>query len=282
MTSKGGLALPPELWGIILPMARDEPYVLVEAELISEAEGERVLECREVTLDGRAGHVFSSMEVDAYERVLNEKAVSERVIKRRAAKEKAAEERAIKKRAAEERAANSPGKKSVYLLDENNELDEDSELDDDSEWDEDSLWDEDSMWDEDSAMPEIQAGNSTYQVVIKAGEKRPCVFTEIGVGDVIARLEGGKCGLCDGERFVCPMHNAEFKMFVGVVVRIGCPGDLACPLCLANVFYKHMDFLEAYDQEMPSKRERKQMNLSIKMALREMGYPPVLKYEGNH
>lgn len=211
VTSKGGIALPPELWEMILPMARGGNYVLVQAELVSETDGRKVLECREARLEhwaGGAGQLFDSLRVGCYEAVLNNRRTT--------------------------------------------------------------LWDGDEP-------PEIVIRESTYQVVVEAEEKYRCLFEDLSVPDVIARVEKGKCRLCSGERFVCPEHD-EVREFFGDVMRLSRCVNFACPLCLANISSEHDDFLESYEDELPSKRERKQMALSIKRALRELGYPPVLKH----
>ena len=68
VTSKGGIALPPELWSIILRLCRDDPsFVLVMSQSTSQTNDKTILSCQEVQLEERLGRLDDNEIVGIYE-----------------------------------------------------------------------------------------------------------------------------------------------------------------------------------------------------------------------
>lgn len=98
-----------------------------------------------------------------------------------------------------------------------------------------------------------------------------CLFIDTTVPDVIARLEGGRCWVCEGERDICPGCTRgvanEFDAFMG------CGVDLACPLCMGLDFMQEdKAFLQKYYRDGPPAKEEEARKAQISARLAELGY----------
>ncbi|KAI4249447.1 MAG: hypothetical protein L6R42_008985 [Xanthoria sp. 1 TBL-2021] len=98
-----------------------------------------------------------------------------------------------------------------------------------------------------------------------------CLFIDTTVPDVIARLEGGRCWVCEGERDICPGCTRgvanEFDAFMG------CGVDLACPLCMGLDFMQEdKAFLQKYYRDEPPAKEEEARKARVSARLAELGY----------
>lgn len=111
------------------------------------------------------------------------------------------------------------------------------------------------------------------------------LYYEIDVPDVISRIEGGECELCDGSRFVCPCYacynqagngdkgemEANFSLLCYPCVEI------ACPVCMGIYFSQNhlFDLVEKDPRERASYWEEQIFG----SRLRELGYSADMKQE---
>lgn len=274
VATKGGLTLPPELWDHIfsssLRRAPKDKFVLVEARITSEAETEKVLACQEVKLKVRFGwEVSDSLMLEKCEELLRSRSRVERF--------------------------------SLYddrFDDESeDELSED-ELVEAEQWEPDPWGDElsedglpeDKLPEEtllEDKLPEEKPSvhakpakkrssgvvymDTTYQIVIRAdGSGHPCVFSYLTVPDVIARVEGGRCCLCEGKRFISPCQTGGTAREFGITMMCG---RLVCPLCIGvDVAYMHEGYAEGEDDELYDLRATKRMDRIIRRTFKKLGY----------
>ncbi|MBE3047331.1 hypothetical protein IMZ48_33385 [Candidatus Bathyarchaeota archaeon] len=87
---------------------------------------------------------------------------------------------------------------------------------------------------DDPKLPEIKMREETetYRVVMKKGEaqdRRWCLYTALTVREVIAHVEGGKCGFCEGKRSVCTTCTPRWAsaMFRSLNVEFDLPAPFA-------------------------------------------------------
>ena len=71
MRSKGGIALPPEIWDNILALCRGDVFLLVKPTPLFEADEKKVLSCQEGELDTQLGCSEDWTMLDIYEELLN-------------------------------------------------------------------------------------------------------------------------------------------------------------------------------------------------------------------
>ncbi|KAI4283571.1 MAG: hypothetical protein L6R38_002055 [Xanthoria sp. 2 TBL-2021] len=98
-----------------------------------------------------------------------------------------------------------------------------------------------------------------------------CLFIDITVPDVIARLDDGRCWVCEGEREICPGCTRgvanEFDAFMG------CGVDLACPLCMGLDFMQEdKAFLQKYYRDGTPAKEEEARKARVSARLAELGY----------
>ena len=132
------------------------------------------------------------------------------------------------------------------------------------------------------AMPrlrEVSGPGSLHDVVLEKdrhaegqeADKPSCLFWDIDIPDVIARMENGWCGFCGTGRFICPGCTGgradRFDVFMG------CGVLLACPLCMGVDFAQdHKDFLRYYYSETAPEDEQREMDRAVQERLKELGY----------
>lgn len=98
-----------------------------------------------------------------------------------------------------------------------------------------------------------------------------CLFHEITVPDVIARVQDTVCFVCGDEHTICPGCTG------GVAQRfdafMGCGVQLACPLCLGLDFMQQdKTLLETYYWEEMPEEERTARDRRFEERYRELGY----------
>ena len=221
--SKGGKALPQELWSIILQVCRDNPsFVLVQSEFdpVAKTDDTVILECHEVELDMPLGKLKDNRMVRAYENFMR-----------------------------------IPGDFSCY------------------DYGSDS---EDDFPCCGACGPKIEEGMGYYRVAIQDGENStPCLFNELDVPDIIARVEGGKCELCKGNRVLRPNQEStteEYGFKAGRALKMA----RACPLCLGpGESTLHDAYSKAHFGKMPAKKRGQIMKGYVTRRLKELGYPPL-------
>ena len=121
-------------------------------------------------------------------------------------------------------------------------------------------------------VPKIKKRQKTHRIVLRAGKKqnrRRCLYAELTVPDVIARIEGGKCGLCGGKRSLCVGCNgAAFDLFMDA----RCGPVVVCPICVdVTLSLSHQELLEDCDWNF---REEKEIDECVNGRLVALGYPP--------
>ena len=101
----------------------------------------------------------------------------------------------------------------------------------------------------------------------------PCLFIDISVPDIIAYVEGGKCRVCEPDRYICPdpVCGEAGRAFETVLDRCA---ELPCPLCLGLDFMREdEEFHQRYDGDHPSEEEEEERCEKIECRHRELGYP---------
>lgn len=97
----------------------------------------------------------------------------------------------------------------------------------------------------------------------------PCLFSDVTVSDIIAWCEGGRCNLCNNQRYVCPSCGgmSQFDVFMG------CGVNLACPLCMGHDFLlEDKEYLKThYWDEAPADDEEERRE-RVNNRLAELGY----------
>lgn len=280
VATKGGITLPPELWDRIIKLsprrAPRDTFDLVEAKMTSETETEKVLTCQGVKLK-----VGFGLQIDDYimlekcEELLRFRSRVERFSLYDYCSDYESEDELLEVEQCE-----------FGLWD--GELSEDGLLDD--KLSKDKL-PEDKL--PENKLPENKlVGNAnpvktrspgvvhldtTYQVVIRAdGSGHPCIFADLTVPDVIARVEGGQCSFCDGDRFISPCCMEGRASDFGLELMCGA---IVCPLCVGmDIASDHEEFLDEWDYHGP--KAEKMMNMYISKRFRELGYKRKKSVEG--
>jgi hypothetical protein len=130
--------------------------------------------------------------------------------------------------------------------------------------------------------PNQHAGDTLDILITSADDDLPadsaCLFSDVTVPDIISRMKLGNCGLCRGDRWICPgcrIGPEDFGEFVG------CGVSLVCPLCIGTEFsLRHKAFLKAYYWDEPPAEVEKSMNDEIRQRLKELGYIDALWFVG--
>lgn len=274
VATKGGLTLPPELWGNIFSSSprrgpRDA-FVLVEANMTSETETEKVLACQEVKLKVRFGlEVDDSFMLEKCEELLTSRSRVERFSLYDDSFDDESEDELSEFELVEvEQWEPNPW---------DDELSEDGLPEDGLPEDkipEDTLPEEKSSVHEKPAKKQLSGVvymDTTHQIVIRAdGSGHPCVFSYLTVPDVIARVEGGRCCLCDKKRFMSPCQTGDTAREFGITMMCG---RLVCPLCIGvDVAYMHEDYVEGEDDSLFDLRATKRMDRIIRTRFKKLGY----------
>ncbi|CAO1602140.1 hypothetical protein XANCAGTX0491_005771 [Xanthoria calcicola] len=98
-----------------------------------------------------------------------------------------------------------------------------------------------------------------------------CLFVCVTVPDVIARLDGGRCWVCNGWRDICAGCAGVLALDFNACMGRG--ADLACPRCMGLEFMRvDKAFLQKYycDQATAEEEEARTARLSARLA--ELGY----------
>lgn len=275
VATKGGLTLPPELWDHIIKLsprrAPEDKFVLVEAKTTSETETEKVLSCQEVKLKvGFGWEVDDWFALDKCEELLRFRSRVEKF--------------SLYEDSFNDGSDDEPPEDELFeaekwepeLLD--GELPEDKPLEDGLS--QDKLSEKPSV----DAKPVKKRSSgvvhldTTYQIVIRADRSgHPCVFSDLTVPDVIARVEGGNCSFCNGERFISPCCMEGAAREFGL--RETCGVVIVCPLCVGiDLAGEQDDILDNWDYHGP--KATKKMDIFISRRFRELGYKGEKSPEG--
>ncbi|OTB09770.1 hypothetical protein K445DRAFT_323663 [Daldinia sp. EC12] len=125
-------------------------------------------------------------------------------------------------------------------------------------------------------LRKLSGPENTFDVVLSTTVKTkyPCLYGFVDVPDFIARMEGGDCWVCEGEKFICPGctggKSDDFDAFMG------CGVDLACPLCMGLEFAMyHKMYLETYYSDGPPEDEAQEQLKELEERLEELGYDDI-------
>ena len=100
-----------------------------------------------------------------------------------------------------------------------------------------------------------------------------CLFYDIKVPDLIARLQNYPCSVCNGMdgHTICPGCTGGVAQKYGAFM--GCGVDLACPLCLGLDFMEEdKALLERYYWEEMPEEEKRARRSRFESRLMELGY----------
>ncbi|KAI2606706.1 hypothetical protein GGR54DRAFT_620403 [Hypoxylon sp. NC1633] len=132
-------------------------------------------------------------------------------------------------------------------------------------------------------VPELRrlsGPDNTFDVVLDTTSTGRCLYTDLEVPDLIARLEDGDCWVCSGNKFICPGCTGgiaqEFQVFMS------CGVDLACPLCIGVEFSQnHKNFLDhnLWNERLLEDEKRYMLEL-VEDRLEELGYANVQVPDG--
>ncbi len=110
--------------------------------------------------------------------------------------------------------------------------------------------------------------NTFYVKVDSCQDRFVCLYFDIGVPDIISRLEGGHCWLCDNNRYICPGCDGS-----AFGVSMECGWELACPLCMGlDIAEYHKAYHEKPWTKVPYE-ELRNMQEKLYQRLKELSYP---------